>query len=252
MERKKNKLILTVILLTCIIAPLYAAGVKQEIYGAYVDNRMEIWKKVIDGMEAQKPSDNKRLAELVNYQYGYIGYCIGFNLRDEARKYLSLAEKNIDILESRNHNMSEVNAYRCAFYGFRIALNKLSAPVNGLRSIDHARKALESGPNNYFAYVQYGNILFYMPSSFGGSKHEGIAYFLKAREMMEKDRTGLKENWNYMSLLVIIGQSYTYTGQLAAARAVYEEILHIEPRFVYVREELLPDLLARMKNGHAG
>ncbi len=248
MERKKNKLILTVILLTCIIAPLYAAGVRQEVYSAYINNRMEIWKKVIDGMEAQKPSDNERLAELVNYQYGYIGYCIGFNLRDEARKYLTLAEKNIDILESKNHDRSVVNAYRCAFYGFRIALNKLSAPFNGLKSIDHARKALESGPNNYFAYVQYGNILFYMPSTFGGSKFEGIAYFLKAREMMEKDRTGLKENWNYMCLLVIIGQSYTYTGELASARNVYEEILRIEPRFLYVKDELLPSLLKKMNN----
>lgn len=252
MKRKKNKLILTVILLTCILAPLYAAGERQEIYSAYVNNRMEIWQKVIDGMEAQKPSDNEKLAELVNYQYGYIGYCIGFNLRDEARKYLTLAEKNIDILESRNHDRSVVNAYRCAFYGFRIALNKLSAPVNGLKSIDHARKAIDMGPDNYFAWIQNGNILFYMPSTLGGSKLEGIGYFLKARNMMEKDRTCLKDNWNYLSLLVIIGQSYTYTGQLAAARAVYEEILHIEPRFVYVREELLPDLLARMKNGHAG
>lgn len=246
MERKKNKLILTVILLTCIIANLYAAGERQEIYSAYVTNRMEIWKKVIDGMEARKPSDNKRLAELVNYQYGYIGYCIGFKLRDEARKYLTLAEKNVDILESRNHDMSEVNACRCAFYGFRIGLNKLSAPVNGLKSIDYARKALELGPNNYFAYVQYGNIQFYMPSTFRGSKQEGIAYFLKAREMMEKDRNGLKENWNYLSLLVIIGQSYTYTGELASARKVYEEILRIEPRFLYVKDELLPDLLKKM------
>lgn len=247
MERKNNKLILTLILSAGIVTHLYAGVERHEIYSAYVNNRMEVWKKVIDGMEAQKPSDNARLAELVNYQYGYIGYCIGFKLRDEARKYLTLAEKNVDILESRNHDLSEVNAYRCAFYGFRIGLNKLSAPVNGLKSIDHARKALELGPGNYFAYVQYGNIQFYMPSTFGGSKQEGIGYFLKARQMMEKDQTGLKENWNYLSLLVIIGQSYTYTGELASARAVYEEILSIEPGFLYVKDELLPELLKKIK-----
>ncbi len=246
MERKKNKLILTIILLAGVITHLSAAGERQEIYSAYVNNRMEVWKKVIDAMEAHKPSDNKRLAELVNYQYGYIGYCLGFKLRDEARKYLTLAEKNVDVLESMRHDMSEVNAYRCAFYGFRIGLNKLSAPVNGLKSIDHARKALELGPDNYFAYVQYGNIQFYMPSTFGGSKQEGIEYFLKARQMMEKDRTHLKENWNYLSLLVIIGQSYTYTGELESARKVYDEILRIEPRFLYVKDELLPDLLKKM------
>lgn len=248
MERKKYILILAVLLFAGLVAPVSGAGERQEIYRAYVSNRMELWKKVIDAMEAQKPADNDKLAELVNYQYGYIGYCIGFKLRDEAKKYLALAEKNIDILESRNHDMSEVHAYRCAFYGFRIGLNKLSAPVNGLKSIDHAKKALELGPDNYFAWIQYGNIQFYMPSTFGGSKQEGIAYFLKARQMMEKDRNGLKENWNYLSLLVIIGQSYTYTGELASARTVYEEILRIEPQFLYVKDELLPELLTKMKN----
>lgn len=248
MERKKNILILTLFLIAGILVPASGAMEKQEIYRAYVSNRMDLWKKVIDDMEAQKPSGNEKLAELVNYQYGYIGYCIGFKLRDEAKKYLTLAEKNVDILESRNHNKSEVNAYRCAFYGFRIGLNKLSAPVNGLKSIDHAKKAIELGPDNYFAWIQYGNIQFYMPSTFGGSKQEGIGYFLKARGMMEKDRTSLKDNWNYLSLLAIIGQSYTYTGELASARAVYEEILRIEPGFLYVRDELLPELLTKMKN----
>lgn len=248
MERKKNILILGLVLLTGIVAPAGLAAEKQEIYRAYVNNRMELWRKVIDAMETQKPADNDKLAELVNYQYGYIGYCIGFKLRDEAKKYLALAEKNIDILESRNHDMSEIHAYRCAFYGFRIGLNKLSAPVNGLKSIDHAKKAIELGPENYFAWIQYGNIQFYMPSTFGGSKQEGIEYFLKARKMMEKDRTGLKENWNYLSLLVIIGQSYTYTGEMESARAIYEEIMLIEPGFLYVRDELLPELLNKMKN----
>jgi hypothetical protein len=65
------------------------------------------------------------LPELVNYQYGYIGYCIVLSW-DEAKKYLALAEKNIDILESRNHDMSGPCLQMC-LPTVRIGLNKLSA-----------------------------------------------------------------------------------------------------------------------------
>ena len=135
----------------------------------------------------KNPGNNEQLLELVNYQYGYIGYCIGFKKRDEARRYLALAENNIEILEKRNYKLSDIHAYKCAFYGFKIGLNKLSAPVNGMKSLDHAKKALELDNENYFAWIQYGNIQFYMPAAFGGSKKEGIEYFLKAKQMLEKN-----------------------------------------------------------------
>ena len=125
-------------------------------------------------------------------------------------------------------------------------MNKLSAPVNGAKSLEHGKLALDLDKENYFAYVQYGNIQFYMPAAFGGSKQEGIGYFLKAKELMEKNRPDLIENWNYLSLLVVIGQSYTFVNDLTSARAVYENILKIEPGFLYVKDELYPQLLKIM------
>jgi len=207
---------------------------------------MDIWKEVIDRMAVQNPESNEMILELVNYQYGYIGYCIGFKKREEAKKYLALAERNVEILEARNYDLSTINAYKCAFYGFRIGLNKLTAPVNGLKSIEHARTALALNRDNYLAHIQYGNIQFYMPSAFGGSKQEGIEYFLRAREILERNRKDLTENWNYLSLLVIIGQSYTYINQPESAKAVYEEILNMEPGFSYVSNDLYPALLKKM------
>ena len=83
------------------------------------------------------------LLELVNYQYGYIGYCTGFDKKEEAKKYLELAQRNVEILENRKYNLSVINSYKAAFYGFRIGLNPISAPVNGFRSIDCAKMALK-------------------------------------------------------------------------------------------------------------
>jgi len=222
------------------------ASARSEIYSAYITNRMDLWKNLIDKMEAEKSRDSEQVLELINYQYGYIGYCIGFKKRDEARRYLELAEKNIEILEKSNYKLSDLHAYRCAFYGFKIGLNKLSAPVNGMKSLDHVKKALDLDKENYFAWIQYGNIQFYMPAAFGGSKKEGIAYFLKARQMLERDPADLTDNWNYLSLLIIIGQSYTYINDFSSAQAVYEEILKREPDFLYVKNELYPELLRKI------
>ena len=222
------------------------ASARSEIYSAYITNRMDLWKNLIDKMEAEKSRDSEQVLELINYQYGYIGYCIGFKKRDEARRYLELAEKNIEILEKSNYKLSDLHAYRCAFYGFKIGLNKLSAPVNGMKSLDHVKKALDLDKENYFAWIQYGNIQFYMPAAFGGSKKEGIEYFLKARQMLERDPADLTDNWNYLSLMVIIGQSYTYINDFESAQTVYKEILKREPDFLYVKNELYPELLRKI------
>ena len=249
MERTKHRLIpLLFLFIFLSVSPGLSAGVRSEIYQAYVSSKMDIWKNVMDRMETEGVKNSDQLIELVNYQYGYIGYCLGFKKREEAKQYLERAEINIDILEKRNFDPSTIHAYKCAFYGFRIGLNKITAPVNGLKSIDLARSAVELDPGNYFAYIQYGNIQFYMPASFGGSKKEGIEYFLKAKAILEKDQAGLKENWNYLSLLVIIGQSYTYVRDYNSAKTVYENILKFEPGFIYVKNDLYPKLLKEMEN----
>jgi len=243
MERTIYRIILMLFLQTGFTASF--ASARSEIYSAYITNRMDLWKNLIDAMEAEKSRDSEQVLELINYQYGYIGYCLGFKKRDEARRYLALAENNIEILEKRNYKLSDIHAYKCAFYGFKIGLNKLSAPVNGMKSLDHVKKALELDKENYFAWIQYGNIQFYMPAAFGGSKKEGIEYFLKARQMLERDPADLTDNWNYLSLLIIIGQSYTYINDFTSAQAVYEEILKREPDFQYVKNELYPELLKK-------
>jgi hypothetical protein len=223
------------------------ADYSSDIYSAYINNKMEIWKNVIDKMEGIDGKNNEQLLELVNYQYGYIGYCLGFNKKEEAKRYLDIASKNIGFLEKAGYKPSLINAYYAAFYGFRISLNKLSAPVNGIKSRDHAKTALELDRDNYFGYIQYGNTLFYTPAAFGGSKKEALTYFLKAKNILEKNPDNLKGNWNYMSLLVLLGQTYSYLNDYKSSKAVYEEVLRMEPGFLYVKDVLYPELLAKIK-----
>lgn len=221
---------------------------RSDVYSAYINNRMDIWKNVIDSMQASGITDNMVLLELINYQYGYIGYCLGFNMEKEAQRYLSLAEDNLAKLEKAGFRVPVLNAYRSAFYAFRISLNTLSAPFNGPKSLNYAKKAVETDSNNYFGYAQLGNAYFYMPAAFGGSKKIAFENFRKARALMEKDPSLTKENWNYLSLLVTIAQSHAYLKEYEEAKAEYENILKIEPGFLYVKDDLLPKLLAKMIN----
>jgi tetratricopeptide (TPR) repeat protein len=246
MERTRHRLIFLMLILLS-GTELYGSY-RSEIYYAYVNDKMELWKGVIDRMNAVPEKTDEFLLELVNYQYGYIGYCLGAEKKNEAREYLELAQENINILEKHNYRLPLVNAYNAAFCGFRIGINVLSVPYNGFRSIEYAKKAIELDAGNYLAYVQYGNIQFYMPKSFGGSKKEGVDYYNKAREILEKDKKGLAEDWNYLALLVVIGQSYTYLGDYNSAKAVYDYTLRFEPGFTYVRDELYVQLMEKMKN----
>lgn len=246
MERAKHRVI--VILMIFICCGKLNAGFRSEIYHAYINNNMGLWKSIIDRMNAVPDKSNEYILELVNYQYGYIGYCLGNNKEGEAKIYLNLAQKNIDLLEKQKYRLSEVSAYNSAFCGYRMGLNILSVPYNGFRSIEFAKSAIELDCENYMGYVQMGNIQFYMPKSFGGSKKEGITYFIKARELLEKDSSCIKENWNYQAVLILIGQSYYYLNDYQAAKKVYQYILLLEPDFGYVRDELFPKLLNKMKS----
>jgi len=151
------------------------------------------------------------------------------------------------VLEKNNRNLSLVNSYRAAFYGYRIGLNKLTAPFLGIKSIDCAKLAMEHDMENPFGYVQYANIQFYMPSVFGGSKKEAVTYYLLALELMEKNSEQIKEDWNYLSLLIVIAQSYSYLNDFQSSLVYLDKILKIEPRFAYVKTELYPEVLNKMK-----
>lgn len=245
MERTGYKILILIFLL--VVPPVLNASSRSEIYSAYISNDMYRWKTAIDRMNAIKQKSNELRAELVNYQYGYIAWCIEEKRNDEARKYLKLAEENLEILKTDKKNLSLINSYRSAFYGYKIGLNKLSAPFNGGKSLDCAKEAVRLDAENYLAYVQFGNIEFYMPSAFGGSKKEALEYFLKAEKLIERNKDDLEQNWNYLSLLTIIAQAYSYTDDLQASKNYLDKVLRIEPGFIWVKNELYPQILNKMK-----
>jgi tetratricopeptide (TPR) repeat protein len=244
MERTKIGLILLFLLFT---VSVMASDYKSDIYIAYITGNMDKWKGVIDEMDQVHNKNDAFIIELLNYQYGYIGWCISNNKKEEAGKYLEKAWKNVNILESRKKMLSDVNAYRSALYGFKIGLNNLKAPFAGPKSVACAEKAIRLDSKNPNGYIQYANALYYMPESFGGSKSAAIDNYRVAEELMELKPEEIKDDWNYLGLLVIIGKAYMESGESEKAKLFFEKTLKIEPNFSWVRDELYPELLNEMK-----
>ncbi len=224
---------------------LLAASEKTRIYQAFIHNRMEDWKAVIDDMESHKTSETARLAKLVNYQYGYIGYCLGVEKDKEARNYLEKAEKNLDMLEDEGYRPSDIHAYKSAFYGYKIGLSPIKAPIFGPKSVKQAELAIEADSTNPMGYIQQGNAQFYMPPIFGGSKTEAIKKFGKALQLMKQNGESVENDWNYLSLLVLIAQSYEEMEKWEQAEKYYMQALAAEPDFKWVKDELLPGLIKK-------
>ena len=220
---------------------------KQDIYNAYINNKMPAWKTIIDQLENKPDQRNELLLELVNYQYGYIAWCLGENRKDEARNYLSKAEDNLKILETRKFAISKTFGYKSAFYGFHIGLNIFLSPFIGPKSSNAAKQAISVDPDDFFGFIQMGNVLFYAPSLVGGSKPEALKSYLKAMVLMEKSNIDNKEDWNYLSLLTSVAKAYEVLDDYANAKLIYEKILKFEPQYKWVSDELYPKLLKKLK-----
>lgn len=227
-----------------IITNSVLADRKSDIYNCYIRQDMHKWKQIIDKMEAQTTKSDDFLFELLNYEYGYISWCITNNHKDWAEKYVELGEKHIEYLERKKVNISNVLAYKSAFYGFEIGISPYKAPFLGYSSLNFAKKAIELAPNNAFAHIQYASAMYHIPEFMGGSKTIALTSYIKAKKQMEKN---LKKNdWNYIYLLVRIAKTYTDLEDYKAAKTYYEKILKIEPEFLLVKNRLYPQLLKLM------
>lgn len=246
MERK----IYYIILFFILVLPLQAqTPYKQKIYDSFIKGDMATWKVTVDQMLQVKNQTTDFQFELLNYLYGYIGWCIGNERKPEARRYLDIAEKMAMELEQKKLNLSLVNAYQGAFNGYNIALAPYKVIFFGSRSIKHVEKAIQLDKKNYFGYIQMGNIEFYKPPRFGGDKYKSINYYGQAKTIIENDYFKSKNDWNYLNILVSIAKSYTALGKYEEAKKYYEATLKIEPQFTWVKNNLLPELNKKMKDG---
>lgn len=203
------------------------------------------WKSTMDSISNINSKSNKQQLELINYQYGYIPWCIDNDREKEAEEYLNKAQKILKQLEQQDYKPSILYAYKAAFIGFEIGLAPYKAPFIGPESLSFANQSKNLNSNNAFSYVQLGHIEFYTPKIFGGSKTNAMQHYLKAVSIMENNEQ-LSQNWNYLNVLATIVNAYIELEQYDKAKEYCVKTLEIEPNFDWVKNELYPQILKKL------
>lgn len=243
MERKKYILITIFIMLSCIIQ----GQNNKSIYKAYASGNMNRWKYVVDSLDIIQQKTDKELLDLINYQYGYIAWCIGNKKEKEATNYLKKATNYLKKLENKKYNISMIYAYKSAFIGFEIGLSQYKAPFIGPKSLEYAKKSISTDALNVLGYIQLGNIAYYTPSTLGGSKSEALKNYYKAFNLMESNNEYKINNWNYLNLLATLISTYIDLNQYKEAQKYCKKALTIEPNFDWVKTNLYPKVLKNIK-----
>ena len=111
------------------------------------------------------------------------------------------------------------------------------------KSIKYINTALELDDKNPKVWMEKGNLTYYIPVFLGGGLDKAIKCHEKAVELFEKNPDNLEYNWVYLLVMTNLGRWYTEDGEIKKARELYKKILNFEFNYLWVRDELYPDVL---------
>lgn len=250
MERPQYITRLVLVIMTLLLSMQLGfsqSAYRDSIYKAYSRGKMDKWYEIMDTCEKNVTEHNvAEQFELISYYYGYTAWLIGAEKYDTAEVYIDKSEEIIDKLLVDSPKNATLLAYKGAYIAFTIGISNLKAIYLGPRSMRYINKSIELDSANIQGNIEKGNSMYYRPSAFGGDKTEAIKYYVRAVKSFEKQEL-VVNNWMYINTLTALGQAYEATDQIQLAKLCYEKIIRIFPNFMWVEDELYPDLLKRHK-----
>jgi tetratricopeptide (TPR) repeat protein len=208
----------------------------EAIYEAYVTGDTYLWEKTLEkGVGTFNLSQKDAIYKLSLAYYGLIGNYINAEKLNEAEKHIEYIKPIIEKMLDRNPGSSRFNALRGALYAFEINLSSYKAMFLGPKSQKYIEKAVDLDSSEPQAWVEYGNMMYYMPSIFGGDKAKGIEAYQKAIGLFE-NKNQLKHSWLYLNTIAVLGQWYFQMDEPKKSEACYKKVLSIEPQFKWVKE----------------
>jgi len=238
MERTKYLLILIMLLCLLMYCGAHCSEEHPDIYQAYISGNMQLWKQTLHTLEDNKSHSPDEQLQIIDYHYGYIGWCLSQNREEEARTHLRRAKALLKPLEQAGFRLSLLYAYKAAFAGFEIGLSPIKAPIIGPQSIAWAKKSVALDSTLAMGYLQLGNIAFYSPKMFGGSPAEGVKQYEKALQMAEKSSGLSEKSWHYLHILETLINACLDEKQTEKAHRYIRKIERFEPAFNWEKHNL--------------
>lgn len=221
---------------------LQAQDYQSAIYQAYLHEKMDTWKALMEQMEEEyaRTTDPDLLYDLLEAEYGYMGWLTSWKRKKEAEELLKSAERHMALLSQLGLENARVLCLKGAFYGFQIMLDPLKAPSLGKKSMEANEKAMKLDPKEPQVWLEKANIDYYRPAIFGGSRRKAVPSYERAVELFESSPERTRENWVYMNCMAGLGIAYENTRKYSEAGRIYRKILELEPSFKWVKEDLYP------------
>lgn len=235
----KNYLIKTFLLVFPTIA--LAQFNDAKMYQAYLTQNMDVWEQSLNEAYTIPKPTVRQLEKIVNYEYGYIAARLDEKNKNEAQRVMDKMAAHIKLLEENHFDAAMISVYRsslCA-YSYKLNVWDLSSVS---KCIDYIEKAYAESPNNPMVVSLKGNIDFYRPSFFGGSKKRALFNFEKALKLFEKKNL-TTNNWNYIATFLAMAQAYEKSGEKEKAILTCKKILEVSPNFAYVKNVYYPKLM---------
>lgn len=223
----------------------YAQYTEEQLYYAYLHQDMSVWRNYIENAKWEKMSVGER-KQLINYEYGFIATAIDAE-DPKADEYLTHFRQHVaEEYDSRHISEAHYCMYMSSINAYDFMLNKSKLFSAGLQSFKLVKKAAQLAPDDPFVLTLKANVDFYAPAAFGGDKEAALVLFTRARELF-RETEDYQHLWNYASLRLCIAQCYDKKGDSERAISECYSILGEIPDFEYVRDEYLPQLLAKQK-----
>lgn len=228
--------------LIIVLTAVEAQDYRSALYQAYLYEKMDSWKEIMVQMEEEynQYSDARLLYDLLEAEYGYVGWLVSVKRKDEAEEVLNSAKKHMEELTELGLDNARVYSLKGAFYGFQIMLDPLKAPSLGKSSMAANEKAMSLDPHEPQVWLEKANMDYYRPKVFGGSKKRAVPSYEKAIELFESSPERIQNNWVYINCLAGLGIAYENTKKYSEAGGVYRKLLKLEPSYKWVKEELYP------------
>jgi len=224
------------------------AQVEEAYFSAAVPTLRE-YRRELAGTLATKPTASHR------YLLAYIDFRLNHllhrepEMQEERDTLLAEAQEQLDQL-AKESPAAEVWLLLGGVLGERIGIQPFRGMTYGPRASEALAKASELEPNNPRVLLQQGLSHLFTPRMFGGSLEKAEAELRRARALFaQQPRDTPWPNWGRADAMAWLGQLLVQKGDLAEAKAVYEQALQVEPRCGWIRYELLPALERRTAGG---
>lgn len=210
---------------------------------------MYMWEKGMSELQEayRRTSEPCLLLTLTEARYGYIGFLLGNDKKDEAKPLVDIFEQEIEQLACFHEYKAETEAFRLALLGYRMGLNPAKTMSLGPKALKQLEKALAIGSTNTAVWIEKANSEAHMPAFAGGSKIKAAESFREALRLFEADPSLSACNWRYLNTMVLLGQTLEKTDDYKDAREAYLRALTKEPGFQRIRDELLPAIEKKIK-----